>query len=111
MPRPTTPPTPPTTTMSMPSTATTPTTTKAKPTTTRRSRAKQPRVQNRLDTKEFREAMRAVTCRHISNIERKHPTVPTTLPLEELLLGGKKKRGCRGVSRPQNAFVLYRKDV
>ncbi|CAG8609813.1 2994_t:CDS:2 [Paraglomus brasilianum] len=82
-----------------------------KATASRRSRTRQPRTQNRLDTKEFREATRAVIRKHLSNIEKKYAIVSTTLPLEELLLGGKKKRGCRGISRPQNAFVLYRKDV
>ncbi|CAG8603416.1 6962_t:CDS:1 [Paraglomus occultum] len=89
-------------------------TTSAKPKpkpTTRRSRTRQPRTQNRLDTKEFKEVMRTVIRKHISNIEKKFDIMSTTLPLEELLWGGKKKRGCRGISRPQNAFVLYRKDV
>jgi hypothetical protein len=55
---------------------------------------------------EFRAIMRSVIRIHVTEISRKYPIPPTTLSLEELL-----DIGNGGVSRPQNAFILYRKDI
>ncbi|RIA80444.1 high mobility group box domain-containing protein, partial [Glomus cerebriforme] len=39
-------------------------------------------------------------------------TFPTHIPLEQLLAPCKKTRGKKGrITRPQNAFILYRKDL
>jgi len=46
----------------------------------------------------------------IEEVKRVYPNVKTTLPLHELLEPAEKKR-TKGIPRPQNCFMLYRKDV
>ncbi|CAG8541729.1 5125_t:CDS:1 [Paraglomus brasilianum] len=46
----------------------------------------------------------------IEEVRRVYPNIHTTLPLKELLDPAEKKRS-KGVPRPQNCFMLYRKDI
>ncbi|CAG8545453.1 1164_t:CDS:1 [Paraglomus brasilianum] len=46
----------------------------------------------------------------ISELHRQFPKPPTTLSIEELIESAKKPRS-KSIPRPQNSFMLYRKDV
>ncbi|RHZ76966.1 hypothetical protein Glove_187g74 [Diversispora epigaea] len=65
-----------------------------------------------FETPQFKEEfLRSVN----KNVKKTYPDgmiVETTLPLDQLLAPCKKTRGKKGrITRPQNAFILYRKDT
>jgi hypothetical protein len=66
---------------------------------------------NYLNSTEFDEKMGREISKHVADLEKKYGTVETTLSFEQLLSKKKRKRYGKGVARPQNAFIIYRKEI
>jgi hypothetical protein len=64
-----------------------------------------------VNSAEYKEKMSREISKHLAGMEQKYGNIKTTLSFEELLSKQKRKRYGDGVGRPQNAFVIYRKDV
>ncbi|CAG8438661.1 9721_t:CDS:1 [Diversispora eburnea] len=64
------------------------------------------------DTPQFKETLKQAIDKNFKKTYPNGMSVETTLPLDQLLAPCKKTRGKRGrITRPQNAFILYRKDI
>ncbi|CAG8570029.1 7459_t:CDS:1 [Paraglomus occultum] len=66
---------------------------------------------NYIDSPDFQIVQSRAIRQEVKKLKRKYGVLLTTLSLEELLAGSKKKRGDKGIGREQNAFILYRKDL
>ncbi|CAG8451467.1 6560_t:CDS:1 [Paraglomus occultum] len=64
-----------------------------------------------IDSPEYKKLMSDAVLAHLREMNKDVHTFSTNLPLAVLLAPCKKNRGHRGVSRPQNEFILYRKDI
>ncbi|RHZ47237.1 hypothetical protein Glove_586g27 [Diversispora epigaea] len=64
------------------------------------------------DTPQFKETLKQAIYKNFKKTYPNGMSVETTLPLDQLLAPCKKTRGKKGrITRPQNAFILYRKDI
>ncbi|CAG8575502.1 6842_t:CDS:2 [Paraglomus brasilianum] len=73
-------------------------------------RSASPTLMN-VDSPEYKRLMSEAVLSHLREMNKDVNTFTTNLPLAVLLAPCKKNRGNRGVSRPQNEFILYRKDI
>ncbi|CAG8510794.1 16104_t:CDS:1 [Acaulospora colombiana] len=65
-----------------------------------------------FETSQFKEDLRRSISKNFKKTYPQGMKEETTLPLDQLLAPCKKTRGKKGrITRPQNAFILYRKDV
>ncbi|CAG8541951.1 2309_t:CDS:1 [Diversispora eburnea] len=65
-----------------------------------------------FETPQFKEEFLRSINKHVKRTYPDGMSVETTLPLDQLLAPCKKTRGKKGrITRPQNAFILYRKDT
>jgi len=60
-----------------------------------------------INTENF---MRLLVDQYIADIKIRHAAIQTVLPLEDLIRG-RKKNSEKCIHRPQNAFILYRKEI
>jgi len=64
-----------------------------------------------FETPEFKAKLTRSINEHLEKKSQEGLTFPTNIPLNQLLSPCKKTRGKKGrITRPQNAFILYRKD-
>src|SRR3954447_19680479 len=64
-----------------------------------------------FETPEFKAELKRSINENLEKMSQEGFAFPTNIPLEQLLAPCKKTRGKKGrITRPQNAFILYRKD-
>ncbi|CAG8476714.1 10083_t:CDS:1 [Paraglomus brasilianum] len=68
-------------------------------------------VELNLDSAEYSRTVTRAILAHLKVINQGNPVFSTNLPLDALLAPSTKSRKNRGIARPQNEFVLYRKDI
>src|SRR6266487_5026127 len=65
-----------------------------------------------FETPEFKAELKRSINENLEKMSQEGFAFPTNIPLEQLLAPCKKTRGKKGrITRPQNAFILYRKDL
>ncbi|CAB4430173.1 unnamed protein product [Rhizophagus irregularis] len=65
-----------------------------------------------FETPQFKAELKRSINENLDKMVQEGFTFPTHIPLEQLLAPCKKTRGKKGrITRPQNAFILYRKDL